>query len=444
MGLIAVDINQAKAGRSTVNHNRFLRFVVVVAIIVLLPVNTHASGFRLPESSISGMSLSNAVVANTDAKGAIIYNPAIMSMQEDRRVISFGLKQVDLKSHVNPQNGTATDSQGDDSVTIPDFYYTSKTTKKWAWGLGLHAPFGLETKWPQGTFPLFTQLAGDLGDPSVAGLEPEQSKIEVANLTPNISYLINQNNSVSFGINYYDVRKLIFNTQAVHINGSGDEFGYTLGYLYKRGGWSFGATYRSEVEVTADGSINVVAGPSAGATANASADVEFPAMLQIGLRNQINQNFALEFDIERTYWNSFNNIEIKNGLNIPITSTNNWKDSNAYRLAASYNITRAWQLRFGYTLDETPQPDDYFTARIPDSDRQLFSFGVSYKPNSWEFEAGIMYVKFDNRTINQPPDTYENRLIAGDTDPNGTDAYNGTYESDATIIGIGLTKTFTY
>jgi long-chain fatty acid transport protein len=444
VGLIAVDINQAKAGRSTVNHNRFLRFVVVVvAIIVFLPVNTHASGFRLPESSIAGMSLSNAVVANTDAKGAIIYNPAIMSMQEDRRLLSFAFMNVNLKSHVDPQVGTATDSQGDDSIWIPNFYYTSKVSKKWAWGIGLQAPFGLETKWPAGTFGLFNTLG-------VSALEPEQSKIEVANLTPNVSFLINENNSISFGVNYYDVRNLTFNTQDIQIDGSGDDFGYTLGYLYKRGNWGFGATYRSEVNVTADGSI-----AAGGTSADASAELSFPAILQIGLRNQINQKFALEFDIERTYWSSFDTIEINHQhpgqsfpptdpryIPNPITSTNNWKDSNAYRLAGSYQLTSAWQLRFGYALDETPQPDDYFTARIPDADRQLFSFGVSYKPNSWEFEAGIMYVKFDNRTINQPSGSYQSRLQSGDTDPNGTDAFNGTYESNATLIGLGFTKTF--
>jgi len=382
------------------------------------------------------MSLSNAVVANTDAKSAIIYNPAIMSMQEDRRALSFGFMGVNLDSHVDPETGTATDSLGDNSIVIPNFYYTSKVSKKWAWGLGLHAPFGLETKWPAGTFGLFNSLG-------VGALEPEQSKIEVVNLTPNVSYLINNNNSVSFGVNYYKVQKLVFNTQGIEIHGSGDDFGFTLGYLYKRGDWSLGATYRSEVIVKADGSITVQ-----GTSADASADLNFPALLQIGLRNQINQKFALEFDIERTYWSSFDVIEINHslppaaGIPTPITSTNNWKDSNTYRLAGSYQLTTAWQLRFGYTLDETPQSDDYFTARIPDADRQLFSFGVSYKPNSWEFEAGIMYVKFDNRTINQPAGSYLSRLQNLDTDPNGTDAYNGTYESNATVIGIGFTKTF--
>lgn len=415
--------------------NQILKYVLM-ANIVFLSSASMASGFRLPESSVAGMSLSSAVVANTDVKGAMIYNPAIMSIQDERRTVTLGLMNINLDLHVDPELGNATDSLGDNSISIPNFYYMSKVSKKWAWGLGLYAPFGLETKWPAGTFGLFNALGA-------GALEPEQSKIEVVNLTPNVSYLINTNNSVSVGINYYDVRKLIFNTQAIQINGSSNEFGYTLAYLYKRDAWSLGATYRSEVKVSADGSIN-----TSGLTADASADIKFPAMLQIGLRNQINPKVAIEFDIERTYWSSFDAIEIQQGLppatGIPstITNTNNWKDVNAYRLGASYQLTKAWQLRFGYTLDETPQSDDYFTARIPDSDRQLFSFGVSYKPNSWEIEGGITYIKFDDRVINQPAGSYQSRLVAGDTDPNGTDAYNGTYEASAILLGIGFTKTF--
>jgi len=419
-----------------VKKNQLLQHFLTLNI-VFISSTSMASGFRLPESSIAGMSLSNAVVANTDVQGAMIYNPAIMSMQDERRTVTFGLMHVNLDLHVTPELGTETDSQGDNSIWLPNFYYMSKVSKKWAWGIGLDAPFGLETNWPQGTFGLFSAIS-----PTIAALEPAQSKLEVVNLTPNVSYLINENNSVSVGINYYDVRKLVFNTQSIQINGDGDDFGYTLAYLYKRGDWSLGATYRSEVKVKADGSINAFSQSS-----SASADLNLPAMLQIGLRNQINQKLAIEFDIERTYWSSFDVIEIQIGpppvIGLPptITNVNNWKDVNAYRLAASYQLTKIWQLRFGFTFDETPQSDDYFSARIPDADRQLYSFGVSYKPNSWEIEAGIMYVKFDDRTINQPAGSYVGQL-PGNTDPNGTDAYNGTYESSATILGIGFTKTF--
>jgi long-chain fatty acid transport protein len=414
------------------------RFIFAIAFIVTSGI-TYASGFRLPEASVSGLSLSNAVVANTDVTGAIIYNPALMSAQEERRSVAVGLMNVSLDSHVDPDNGTPADSQGDDSIFIPNFYYTSKINSQWSWGVGLHAPFGLEIKWPAGTFGAFSN---PLFPPQVAGAEPEESKIEMINLTPNASYRVDDNNSFAVGINYYDVRDLALNTQGAKISGDGNDFGFTLAYLYTRGPWNFGATYRSSVEADLDGSIT-----AAGITAPASAKIEFPAMVQIGLRNQINQQLAVEFDIERTNWSSFDVLEVNHQhpaqtapapdtIPTPITNTNNWDDVMAYRLSATYQLNNKLQLRFGYTMDETPQPDKYFSPRIPDADRQLISFGAAYKHSDWEFEGGLMYIKFDNRTINSTVP------YTPGGEANGTDAYNGKYKADAIFLGVGFTKTF--
>jgi long-chain fatty acid transport protein len=400
----------------------------------------HASGFRLPESSVSGMSLTNAVVANTEMTGATIYNPALMSAHEERRSLSLGLMNVRLDIHVDPDNGTATDSQGKDSIFIPGFYYTSRISSRWSWGVGMDAPFGLETKWPSGTFATFSNV-------TVPFLEPEASRLEVLNITPNASYRIDANNSVAFGVNYYDVRQLKFNTQSIQINGDGSDFGFTLAYLYTRGPWSLGATYRTSVKADLDGTIHDD-GTFGGLTRSASATIEFPSMFQIGLRNQINQQLAVEFDIERTNWSSFDVIEISHGnTNIPsnpITNANNWEDVTAYRLGATYQLNSQLQLRFGYSLDNTPQTDKYYSARIPDADRQLLSFGAGYKQNDWEFEGGLMLVMFDDRTVNRPANSYASNVGSGNFDPNGTDAYNGKYESSALILGVGFTKTFDY
>lgn len=387
-----------------------------------------ASGFRLPESSIDGMSLSNAIVANHKESGALIYNPAIMAKQESSRLVNAGVINISLDAEVNPDVGNPADSQGDGSVQIPSFFYMRKLNQ-WAWGLGLHAPFGLETNWPDNTFGGFA---------GVDALEPETSKLEVINLTPNIAYLIDNNNSVAFGINYYQVLDLVFNTHAIKINADGNEFGYTLAYHFDDGPWSFGATYRSSVDTHVKGDIT--AGPL---TADAEADIEFPKMVQLGIRNQINNDLSIEFDIDRTYWSSFSRVDIKHshpGVSLnPIPSTNNWKDVNAYRLGLSYQLSGATRLRFGYTIDKTPQPDRYYSARIPDADRQLLGAGFTYQGGQdWQFEGGLMLVMFDDRRI-QNTTGYTPGV---DPEANGTTAYNGKYKSDALLIGFGFSKNF--
>ena len=52
-----------------------------------------------------------------------------------------------------------------------------------------------------------------------------------------------------------------------------------------------------------------------------------------------------------------------------------------------------------------------------------------------------MHVKFDDRTINSSVN-YLVQAGSGNTDPNGTSAYNGTYKSTVNLYGIGVTKTF--
>jgi len=374
------------------------------------------------------MSLSNAVVANPETSGALIYNPALMSTQDERRVLNVGIINVAHDAEVTPDAGTPTDSKGDDSVQLPAFYYMSNVNTEWSWGLGLNAPFGLEIKWPDETFATFAGPA----DP----LEPENSKLEVVNITPNVAYKINSNSSVAFGINYYIVKELIFNTQAVEIEADGNDYGYTLAYQYHDGPWSAGATYRSSVKTHAKGDIT-----AGGFTGNVEADVEFPGMLQIGVRNKVNANLAIEFDIERTYWSSFDKIEISHnhpGVPNPINNTNNWKDVNAYRLGITYYFNDLTQLYFGYTRDSTPQPDKYFSARIPDADRQLLSAGISHKVDKdWAIEGGVMLVMFENRNV-------QNTAPFTGGEANGTTAYNGKYESEALLIGIGFSKTFSH
>ena len=53
-----------------------------------------------------------------------------------------------------------------------------------------------------------------------------------------------------------------------------------------------------------------------------------------------------------------------------------------------------------------------------------------------------MLVKFEDRTINQPAGSFATNLGSGNTESNGTDAYNGNYKSEAFLIGFGINKTF--
>lgn len=427
------------------NRNRFhKRFSVQLTTLLCcgsLISTASASGFRLPELSVAGTALSSAVVANPDLPGALPYNPSLMPFQQKGQLLA-GLVLIQPDISVDPTLGNKTTSQGKDSITVPNLFVSRPINQQWSWGVGLNAPFGLETDWPAGTFGTFNSAPAPY-TASIAALAPAHSKLEMLNLNPNVAYRINTHTSVAFGIDNYIVRKLIFNTQAISIEGDGRDYGWNIGLLHRQNQWSIGLAYRSSVTVKVKGTVDATA---VGSTASSgSAEVAFPSMLQLGGRYQVDKLLALELDIEKTGWSSFDTIEITHSsappVSSPITSSNNWDNAMVYRLGATYELSPSNQLRAGYAYDKTPIQDDFFSARVPGNDRQTLSLGLAHQQKDWNIELGYMFVQADNRKISSSRN-FLSSALGGNTDPNGSDAYNGTYKLKAHLIALGINTQF--
>ncbi len=411
------------------NWNRTLLAGLVAASLPVTAIQ--ASGFRIPEVSVAGTAASNALVATTDDLGSVPYNPASISFHKGNAAL-LGVNHITYEATVTTD--ATFEGDGDDSFFVPNMMLSAVGDNNWAFAMLINAPFGLETSWPDSTFPGFADIDA---------LEPGLSRIEMLNFNPNLSYKIDDSSSFSFGLTYYDVRDLRLNTQAVKISGSGYGTGWNIGYLKKLGAVSVGASYRSAVKTDIKGTFDSTAlGPPNGPFfLGASAKLEFPDIFQLGIHFQATDSFGIEFDVDRTGWSSFDEIKVTNstGGTFGSPSYNNWKDSWAYRLGFAYKFNQDNKLMFGYSYDESPQPDSHFSARVPDADRQLLSIGASHTfAGSWTLQYAYMHVMVDDRTVNSTT-TY----IPGTTpDPNGTTAYNGEYESKVDIIGISISKTF--
>lgn len=372
-------------------------------ICALMATTSQASGFRLPESSITGMSASNAMVADTTTAGAAFYNPATIAFHNGFVEMNFiGLKP-DMT--VTPTSGRHTESQTNDWHLIPSFYFAKRLTSNISAGLGLDSPFGLETDWPTSTFPLLS-----------TGQHPRLSQLKMLNIAPSIAYRITPDTSISAGINYYHLARLAFNTDKLTITGNGEGYGYNLAGLHKIGPVSIGLAYRSTVENDIRGSHSF-----SGIETPAKLELDLPWTAQIGANWAINDHWSVEFDIDRTGWNRFNKLAINkaNGGGNLITSTNTWQNANAYRLGGTYRSGNTTTWRAGYTYDETGQPDATFNPRLADSDRHLFSIGFERNMGDWKLQGGYMHVRFKDRTISANP-------------------YRGSYESSANLIGLGF------
>ncbi len=390
----------------------------LTAALLLAQGTATAGGFAVPEASPTGIGASNALVADHTEFGAIPYNAAVAAFQKENILGGGGLLIAPSLS-VTTASGEH-DSQGRDILLAPSLFGSYHINDDFSLAFAISAPFGLETVWDPATFPL----------PGIA--HPTASNIELADINPSLVYRVNPNFAVSAGIDYYFVNKIDFNTDSVINDGDGDGWGWSASALYAKDNWSFGLSFHSESTMDIEGSSTVL-----GSTTPATAEIPLPWRLQAGIRYQAAPDWAVEFDISRTGWSSFDTLTIVNGSILsPITNVNNWEDANAYRIGVTHRLDHKTRLRFGYTYDETPQPREFFSARVPDNNRHLFSVGASHEVDKGlELDVGYMFVYFEDYTHNSstPPSI---------TDPNGTAAYNGDYSSYVHLLGVGLTKRF--
>lgn len=390
--------------------------------LALISASAVASGFRIPEISPAGVATVSAIVANEKEIGAIPYNPAAAAFHAGYGV-SLGVLAVAPRASVNPQGGRGTiDAEGASVHLLPSITAFGPLYGDFGWSLNVDAPYGLQTFWPAGTFP---RLAGPL-----TAAHPEESKVVLARINPNVSYKVTPELSVALGADHYAIKRVVFNSQTTQIKGDGEKTGWALSALYAAGPLSIGAAYRSAVKIPVSGAVGTV---------DAKTDFDIPWTFQIGAKYQLAKQWALEFDIDRTGWNRFQSVVVSRAATgAPmVISTNNWRSSNAYRLSALYDLTDATQLRFGYARDKGAQPDERFSARIPDSDRNLIGTGIRHLSGPWTMEASYLYLRADRRT-------YSSTVPFGayGADTNGTNVFNGTYESDAHILSLGVSRTF--
>jgi len=425
------------------------------SVLLMCQQGAIASGFAVPEVSALATATANAVVANPEEKGAFAYNAAAMGFH-DATSVSVGTLLIGPEFSVKTETGTH-DSSGADWLAAPMFQAAFKVHEQWRAGIGINAPFGLETRWKVGTFPELSgtnlvPVAPGIALPLPKGAHPTNSKLEILTLVPTVTYKVNEDLSVAAGLDYYKARSARLDSSLTTLTGDGDGWGWNVSLLYRHDAWSLGATYHSAATLDLEGFytpldqtlvlLNRLApGRGLPSAQGADLDLDLPWRLQLGVRYEVNEALAVELDWTRTGWSRFDELVIKSratGRPLLRPDVNDWSDANAYRLGVTYDLLPSTQLRLGYAYDETGQDDDHYSARVPDNDRHLFSLGVGQDlGQGWTLEAGYMYVKFKDR------DYGGSRPYGGlGTDINGTDAIAGDYEASANLIALEITKTF--
>jgi long-chain fatty acid transport protein len=390
--------------------------------IIILSIATSAlvvaGGYKVPEQSLNSMALGAAYVAHTKGADSAYFNPANMAfLDKNNQFMEAGLTLAHLPSNTfdGIQAFSATEfypANGHSKVEnllLPYLHYVSKPLdNNLRWGASLTVPGGLTKQWDSPYQRLFAQ----------------EFTLKIIEFNPVIAYKINDQFALGGGA------RIIYSEGKVYGDGSqtskpikremeGDtiEYGYNLAMTYRpTNEINIAATYRSNIDLKEEGEANLYIG-GVGKQFGADVTVPLPAALNLAISKTWEDRFTLEFNYERTYWSSYEQLDFNYNKTIQSQlisafddpKTRDWKDTDTFRVGATLTMDRVTYM-MGFAIDESPISTQYLGYELPDSDAKIFSMGVRFQASD-QLSYGLAYLHDEKESITLDAGESESGII---------------------------------
>ena len=375
----------------------------ITALSIITSSVMYAGGYKIPETSLNGVALSAANVAHNKSADAAYYNPANMVFMSNENHVEADLTYIGL-SAINFQGtggytGVDTDSNSEDFL-VPSLHYVSGDVSSFRLGLSVVVPGGLSKRWKE----------------QPAKSTAEEFTLETVEINPTLALPIGDNIGVAIGLRLVHSSGIVkaagthptYGEYSQNMEGESIDFGYNLALAYKpTSELELGVTYRSQIDLTEDGSADLSM-PLAGVLTDnydATLTVPLPATLSIAAAFTLPTKTTIEIVYERNYWSDYE--EINFNFDNPYAEgafgtakPKNWNDTNAFRLGITQELD-AMTLMAGMVYDETPVPDESIGFELPDSNSLSVSLGGRYEINNkMDVGLGVLYSIREDRTAN--------------------------------------------
>lgn len=397
--------------------------------------SAYGSGFGIFTQGATELGQANASVAHTNGPSAVYFNPALMSRLSGTQV-EFGTTLVAPDREFS-NSATGQGAQVDSTIYFPSSLYLSHALNdQMAVGLAIFNPFGLGTEWSEIWEGRYLAT---------------KSTITTFNINPVFAYKVTPQVTLAAGLDVLlldaELENKVDLTTATggafgplpdanqKFAADGEGLGYNLGLLVDiTPELSFGAAYRSEIDVTAKGEVQFTV-PSAipeplfsgiGASlpnSSAQSKLTLPQQLVAGLAWEQSQKLTLEAGVRWEDWTSFDALTVR----FPDGSTNaipkDWRATWAANLGARYQLNPTVALLGGYLWGEDAVPAATFEPGVPDSTSHLFCLGTDLNFAPFKLAASYAYQQLEKRD--------KNNAVGGGL-------ANGSYESSIHLLGVSL------
>jgi long-chain fatty acid transport protein len=446
------------------------------SLVAALP----AQGFGVYEHNTCAMGRAGVAAAMPCADGsAIFFNPAGLAGLAGNH-LSVGVTAIAAQGGFTDDFLNHRTDLDNPLIPVPAAYFTHQLNSNLTAGIGIYAPYGLETKWPTEGF-----------DGRFLGYNTQVRSIYIQ---PTIGYQISPNLKIGIGVAYIAShlklrQRADLSTRAVpaalavpaglpagttfgqlgvptgtdfadaKLDASGSGFAVNFGGIWKVSDrLSIGGHWLTRKQITYDGDatfvqvptglvLPVAVGPlpagtpldavlasqfgSGGALENGAVTTSLmmPPQASLGFGYKVNDSWTFMADYHYVVWGWFSDVDIDFANpatpDLPLHPSN--KDTHGFRFGSEYQYSPKIQLRGGYLYHTGASPAQFVTPLLPEGPRNEFTIGAGIVLTpKLNVDLGYQYIKQNDRrgTVN---------LALGNT---------GLYQFSAHLFGIGAAYTF--
>ena len=403
-----------------------MRKITVFLLSIFLSVEIFAGGYmvRLQGNKQTGIGLIGTSL-NWGAS-SMFYNPGGLGMMKDKW--SFDLGAGFLFAHATYEAVESNYTQSTDNPMGTPFYFygAGKINKLISVGVAVYTPFGSSAQW---------------ADDWSGKLLIQNIKMTAIYIQPTLAFNINDKLGIGAGFVYamgnVELNKALnYSGDAnASLQGNGSNIGYNVGLMFKPDeNWTIGLDYRSEIIMNVedgDATFNI---PSAlqGTipTENTfSAELPLPANLDFGVSVQATKKLLLALEFDWTFWSVYDTLSFQfteQGDLLNSDNPRNYHNGFIPRLGIQYAFSDKFQLRAGTYYDPTPTNANYFTPETVSLNTLALTVGFSLYPvKNLGIDFSLLQLFGLQDQKNYSPDNF-----------------GGTYKTNTTCPGIGISYSF--
>src|SRR5438128_7880579 len=462
-----------------------------------LPALLGAQGFGIYEQGACSMGRAGTGVAAPCTDGsAIFFNPAGLAGLKGGRA-TVGLTLLDVEGGFTDDIFQHTTKLNDPFLAIPQVYVAYGVTPKLGVGIGLFAPYGLQTRWPlsfDGRFAGYDNILRSVYlQPTVAyqvtpwlslggGFDVVFGKVELNQrldlaqapvpttlvpVPPGSPPVIFGQFGIAPGTDFADAHlEATKTTVAAHFGATfkvNERLSLGANFLTQaKFDYSGTATFTqvpTNLVVPADlavGALTIPAGtpidlflnapplslfdPTSGVfkTQPVTTTIKNPSQLVLGVAYKVANGWTLLGDYQLTWWSQFNELDITFPQDLSGALDRHlferYQNTSGFRFGAEWAKDAKWTLRGGYLHHDGGAPAETVTPLLPEGERNEFTAGTTIKLTSaLTADLAYQYIRQNDRR-GRPREP-----LSG---PATTGMNNGLYTFHAHLFGVSLGYAF--